>query len=165
MDVAQVELLGGDLAAAERDVRADYEFLENAKENYFRSTVAALLAHLVRDQGRGTEALELTRVAEAATSEQDVVSQTMWRCVRAPILAEQGDLIGGEALARAAVDLAFKTECVNVQADALVEYGAVLRFANRNEEAAEALARACALYESKGNRAALAQCQSRRSTQ
>src|SRR4029434_7669057 len=85
IDVALIELLGGDVAAAEREVRADYEFLESVKENYCRSSVAALLARLVRDQGRLAEALVLTRVAEAATSEDDLVSQVLWRSIRAPI--------------------------------------------------------------------------------
>jgi ATP/maltotriose-dependent transcriptional regulator MalT len=164
IDLALVELHGGDLAAAEAAVRADCDFLESVKENYFRSTVAALLARLVRDQGRLEEALELTRVAEAATSEDDVHSQSMWRSTRAPILAVQGNLSGGEALARKAVEFAFTTESVNLQADALAELGWVLRAAGQHAESAEVLDRACALYEAKGDVVALTQCRELRRT-
>ena len=56
LDLARAELHGGDLALAERVVRADYAFLANVGETYSLSTMAALRSRLVRDQGRDDEA-------------------------------------------------------------------------------------------------------------
>ena len=84
---ARVELLGGDLALAQREVQADCDFLAAKGETYFLSTMAALLARLARDQGRDDEALAMTRTAEAATADDDMESQALWRMVRAPLLA------------------------------------------------------------------------------
>src|SRR5262249_25882947 len=58
LDVARVEFLGGDLALAERELRADYALLADMGETYYLSTMAALLSRVLRDQGRDEEALE-----------------------------------------------------------------------------------------------------------
>ena len=79
LDVVVVELLAGDLATAEREARTDYEFLERQGETYFLSTMAALLARVVRDQGRDEEALALSRTAERTAAEDDLDAQVLWR--------------------------------------------------------------------------------------
>ena len=61
LDLRRVELLAGDLANAEREVKADYELLVQMGETYFLSTMAALLARVVREQGRDDEALALSK--------------------------------------------------------------------------------------------------------
>ena len=154
LDVARVELHGGDLAIAEREVRTDYEFLVRMGETYFLSTMAALLARLARDQGHDDEALALTQTAEQATAVDDIESQALWRMVRAPILARRGEIAQAEELARSAVDLVRGTEAPMLQADALAELAAVLRAADRPDEAQRTIAEAIALYEAKGNRVA-----------
>jgi tetratricopeptide (TPR) repeat protein len=151
LDLALVELHGGDLAFAEREVRADYELLMQMGETYFLSTMAALLSHLVRDQGRDDEALMLSRTAEKAAAEDDVVSQALWRAIRAPIVARAGDTARAEDLARTAVQLLRRTETPGLQADALSELASVLRLAGKHGEARQAISEAIALYKSKGN--------------
>ena len=158
IDLASLEFLGGDLAAAEREVREDYDFLSAAGETYYLSTVAAMLARLVRDQERCDEALSLTEIAEKVTAPDDIHSQSIWRAVRAPIIARRGDLAPAEQLARAAVDLAKTTEAPGIQADALAELAVVLDLAGRHDDARTVRQEALALYEGKGNVVAAAGC-------
>ncbi len=158
IDLARVELHGGDLALAQREVQADCDFLAAKGETYFLSTMAALLARIARDQGRDDEALALSRTAEEATAADDMESQALWRMVRAPILARAGELQQAEALARNAVDLVRQTESPMLQADALAELAAVLAQAARHDEAAARRAEAIALYEAKGNRVMAQRC-------
>ncbi|MFN7980190.1 MAG: adenylate/guanylate cyclase domain-containing protein [Vicinamibacterales bacterium] len=158
LDLARAELHGGDLALAEREVRADYDFLTRMGETYFLSTMAALLARLVRDQGRDGEALEFTQVAEGATSDDDVESQALWRSIRAPVVARAGDVAQGEELARAAVELARGTEAPMMLADALAELAEVLRIAGRPDEARQAMDEAMLAYGSKGDVVSAARC-------
>jgi ATP/maltotriose-dependent transcriptional regulator MalT len=127
-------------------------------ETYFLSTMAALLARLVRDQGRDDEALEYTRTAEDATAEDDVESQALWRSVRAPIVARAGDVTLGEELARAAVEMVRRTEAPMMLADALAELAAVLRIAGKHGDAQQALDEAIALYRAKGDVVSAARC-------
>jgi tetratricopeptide (TPR) repeat protein len=151
IELARVELLGGDLGRAEKEVRADMEFLEARGETYFLSTIAALLARIVRDQGRDEDALGLLITAEQATADDDVESQALWRAIRAPILARQGHHDEAETLARAAVELTMSTEAPNLQADALLELAEVLRSAGRLSEAEVSLTKALELFSCKGN--------------
>ena len=141
-DIANIELLAGDSVAAERELRVDYESLVQKGATYFLSSMAAILARAVRDQGRDQEALELTRTAEAAATDDDVDAQVQWRCSRAPILARAGDTSGAEALVRAALERARQTEMPSLHAFALAEFAGVLHLVGRDEEACAALAEA-----------------------
>lgn len=149
--VARVELLGTELAAAEAEVRADYEFLLARGETYVRSTMAALLARIVRDQGRDDEALALSRAAEEAAAADDVESQVLWRAIRAPIIARAGDFAHAEELARGALELVRTSESPSLQAEALTELASVLNLAGKVDEAREAIAEATSLYVAKGD--------------
>ena len=151
MDLAQLELLAGDLAGGETEVRADYELLARMGETYYLATTAALLSRLARDQGRDADALVYSRAAEAAASADDVETQALWRSIRAPIVARAGAVAEGEALARAALALARQTEIPMLEADALAELASVLQIAVRPLEAAQALDDALALYVAKGD--------------
>jgi ATP/maltotriose-dependent transcriptional regulator MalT len=151
LDLARVELLGGDLALAEREVRADYDFLAKMGETYFLSTMAALLSRIVRDQGRDAEALALSETAEAATAADDMESQALWRAIRAPIVARSGNAELAEELARSALELVRQTEAPTLQADALCELASVLQLNGKTGEALQVIDEAIGLYRSKGN--------------
>ncbi|HEX2542640.1 MAG TPA: adenylate/guanylate cyclase domain-containing protein [Caldimonas sp.] len=155
LDLAIVELIAGDPAAAEREVRPDCEMLQGMGETYFLSTMAAMLARAVRDQGRDDEALELTKTAESTAADDDVDAQVDWRSVRAPILARNGALSEAEALARQAVELAMQTEAPTLRATALWDLATVLSLAQRADEARLALSDAIELYAAKGDRQSL----------
>ena len=131
-------------------------FLTQASETYLLSTMAALLARIVRDQGRDAEALELSLAAEQAAASDDVEAQALWRAVRAPILARSGQLAEAEALARAALGFALGAEAPVLQADTWVELATVLRLAGQRAGADEALGKAHALYAAKGDRVSAA---------
>ena len=59
-----VELLAGDFAKAERELRWGYDTLTAIGELSWLSTVEAILAEALYDQGRHDEAEQLTRASE-----------------------------------------------------------------------------------------------------
>jgi len=114
--------------------------------------MTALLSRLVRDQGRDDEAIRLSEAAESSAAEDDVDTQALWRLIRAPMLARNGRADEGEALARAALELAMQTDAPVLQADALSALAEVLGAAGRRSDALQAAEQAMALYEAKGDR-------------
>jgi hypothetical protein len=118
--------------------------------------MAALLSRIVRDQGRDQEALALSEAAEAATADDDMESQALWRATRAPIVARSGNSVLAEELARTALELVRKTEAPTLQADALAELASVLSLVGKTGEARQVIDEAIALYRSKGNLVAAA---------
>jgi class 3 adenylate cyclase/tetratricopeptide (TPR) repeat protein len=152
LDLAAVEMLAGDPAAAERELRPDCEMLEKMGETYFFSSMLATLARAVRDQGRDDEALEITRLAERTAAPDDFDAQVLWRCVRAPILARGGALDDAEALVRASLEIAKQIEVPDLHASAWTELAAVLRVRGAIDASRQALDEALRIYEAKGNR-------------
>jgi tetratricopeptide (TPR) repeat protein len=158
VDVARVELHGGDLAGAESEIAADFVFLKQRGETYFLTTVAALLARIVRDLGRDDDANRYLAVAEELAAPDDIEGQALWRAIRAPIVARGGNATLAEELARTAVELIRKTEAPMMQADALVELADVLKMNGKRDEAQRANEEALALYAAKGNVVSAARC-------
>jgi class 3 adenylate cyclase/tetratricopeptide (TPR) repeat protein len=148
-----VELLAGDAAAAERELRSVCEHYEQVGELGFLSSVAPHLVDAVVAQGRDEEALLLTERwrADRLTVPEDVDAQTGWRRVRAKVLARSGQLDEAERVAREAVAIASKTDVLELRAEALADLGEVMRLADRPQESREALEEAIRLYEAKGN--------------
>ena len=155
-DVLIIEMLAGDLAAAEREVRADYLFLEQQGETFFLASLAALLARVVREQGRYDDALALTKVAEDAAAEDDFDAQILWRAVRAPIVARAGQHEEADQLVRTALEFARRTDDPMLQVETLFERAVVQHLCGKLPEAQATLREASAICEAKGNRAALA---------
>jgi len=155
LDLAVVELLAGDPAAAERELRPECEMLEGIGETFFLATMAAMLARAVLEQGRDEEALVLTETAERSAADDDIDAQIHWRCVRALILARRGAFDEAEALVRKALDLAVETEAPALRASTLADLATVLVHAQRPDEARHALVDAIAVYSAKGDLASL----------
>jgi len=151
-----VELLAGDPAAAEREIRADCEMLQGIGETFFLSSMAAILARAVQEQGRDDEALALTEVAEKSAAADDAEAQAFWRSVRAVTLARRGALEEAEVLARAALDLIRQGKTPSVKASALVDLATVLFQAKRTDEARQVLSDAIAFYAAKGDLSSVA---------
>jgi predicted ATPase len=151
VDLVIIEQLAGDLANAERAVMADYEFFARTGETYYLSTMAALLARVIRDQERDDEALTLLSIAEGAAAEDDVDAQVLWRSIRAPILARSGDLTAAMELAQAAAELVSQTESPVLQADTLFELATVLLIGKRTDDARATAERAATIYGAKGD--------------
>jgi tetratricopeptide (TPR) repeat protein len=146
-----IETMAGDLVAAERELRAGYDAIVELGERGFQSTVAAELARILVALGRFDEADVLTRVAEDLGAEDDLATQVMWRGARARILATRGEAETATTLARESVTIAADTDDLNMQGDADVDLGEVLRLVGRDEDAARAFDEALARYEAKGN--------------
>jgi predicted ATPase/class 3 adenylate cyclase len=146
-----IEHLAGTPEAAAQALLLGYETLDRMGERGFLSTVAGFLAQALYARGEYDEAARFSRTSEEAAAEDDVFSQMLWRISRARILAQQGDLLRAEALAREAVRLGEQTDFLNTRADTLVDFAEVLALAGRRAEALDALGEAAKLYEQKGN--------------
>jgi predicted negative regulator of RcsB-dependent stress response len=147
-----VEVLAGDLDAAERELRRDYAALSEMGEKYLLSTVAAELARVLCEQGRDDEAWEFNRVAEELTAGDDVTSQALWRSVRGRLLARAGDdPAGALSFAGRAVGLLAETDARDTQADALLDLAEVEGLIGRPEDAAVHVREALRMLEAKGN--------------
>jgi tetratricopeptide (TPR) repeat protein len=146
-----IETLAGDPVAAERELRAGYDTIVELGERGFQSTVAAELARALVALGRFDEAEVLTNLSEDLGAEDDLATQVMWRGARARIMATRGQTDTAIALARESVSVAGETDDLNMQGDANVDLGEVLRLAGGDEDAARAFDEALVRYEAKGN--------------
>ncbi len=148
---ALVEMLAGNPAGAADRLRAGYDRLEEMGEKAVLATTAAMLAQALYAQRRYQEAERFCAVSEATAAVEDVLTQVLWREVRAKILARRKRLGEAEALAREAVRLVAETDLVDRQGDALLDLAEVLRAAGRPDEADAAAGEALDRYERKGN--------------
>jgi tetratricopeptide (TPR) repeat protein len=122
LDSSMVEMLAGDPAAAERELRRDYEALEEIGERNYISTVAGFLAQTLFEQCKDEEADRFTRICEEA-----------------------------ETLAREAVRLVRTSDEPDSQASALMDLGETLVLVGKLREAVPTFEEAIALLEAKGN--------------
>jgi tetratricopeptide (TPR) repeat protein len=147
---SRVEFLAGDPAAAERELRRDYDALGAIGEKYLRSTIAGHLAAALYQLDRLDEAAEIAAEARALAAEDDTASQVLWRLVQAKVAARRGES-GAEALAEQAVTMVEETPSPSLIADAKVELGEVLVLVGRPESAGPPWREALELYERKGD--------------
>ncbi len=150
-----VEMLAGDVDAAERIAREAYATLERMGERGYLSSAAALLAHALSARGELDEAERFSRASEEATAPDDAFSHVLWRSARAKIRARRGELVEAEALAREAVALAERTDLLNTHGDTVADLGEVIALAGRPDEAAAVYGQAAEIFERKGNRTSL----------
>ena len=150
LDSGRIEMLAGDPMAAEAELRRDYDTLEGLGERNYISTVAAILAEALYRQGRDVDAeLFATRSAEIAAAD-DVVTQFLWRLVRAKLRARQGAFDEAISLANEAVELTRQSDDVIEQANALMDLAEVLTAAGSQADAIAARTSAIGLYDQKG---------------
>jgi class 3 adenylate cyclase/tetratricopeptide (TPR) repeat protein len=159
LDSHAVELLAGDPAAAERELRSDFEALDRMGETYLLSTIAGLLAQALYAQGRFDEANSMCSVTAAAAAEDDVQSQALWRSVRAKLLARRGDRAHALELAEGAVAELRDTDAVVWQADAMLDLAETRLLLGEAAAAEEAIADASALYRLKASDVAVERAQ------
>jgi DNA-binding SARP family transcriptional activator len=151
---AWARLCLGQPELAETRLRADVEKLASMSGKGTLATTLAVLAKAVLVQGRVDEAGVLSAATEREAATEDTMTQMIWRGVRARVAAHQGRAEEGEALARAAVELAESTDLISLRGDAKLDLADVLRTLGRREEAERATQEGLALYRSKGNAAA-----------
>jgi class 3 adenylate cyclase/tetratricopeptide (TPR) repeat protein len=144
------EILAGDPAAAEQDLRWGVDTLRGIGELSWMSSAAAILAEALYEQGHLEQAEEFVRVSEESAGSEDTYSQSLLRSVRAKVLARQKKAKEAEALARQAVAIAEPTDFLFLQAWALISLGEVLERAGKREEGEIVLADAVAICDRKG---------------
>jgi tetratricopeptide (TPR) repeat protein len=115
------------------------------------STTAAFLAQALLAQRRDEEAEQFAGLSEELAADDDLITQVLWRGVRARILAGRGLTDEAQRFAREAVALAARSDFVNDMADALIDLAIVQRQAGRLDLAGGTLAEGLRLYEEKGN--------------
>ena len=148
---SRVEVLAGDLEAAARELRRDYDVLEAMNEAYYRSTIAALLGRVLWDLKRPDEARVYARISRELADADDVYSQVLWRVVEAKCLARSGTVDEAQALAKEAIALVATTADIELRADTLLDYAEVLRLIGLENEQGPHLREALALYRQKGD--------------
>ena len=127
LEYSQIEILAGDLGAAEAALRRDYQALDAMGERYILSSVGGLLGRVLYEQGRFDEADELSRTVENLASAEDIDAQALWRGVRAKVLARRGEVKEAIKLAHDMLNLRRQADSPDLEAEALADLAEVQR--------------------------------------
>jgi class 3 adenylate cyclase/tetratricopeptide (TPR) repeat protein len=151
MEAWRVEMLAGNVDAAEAALRRSYDTLLARGETYLRSTVAGLLAETILERGGPLEEVEeLGLQSQQLADDDDVDSQAVWRRVRGRVLEQRGEHAAAEHVIREALALLEPTDATLFQLQAELDLGDVLAGAGRNGDARSAYEAARELAERKG---------------
>lgn len=156
-----IELLAGDAAAAERELRPAYEALKRMGSWGYVASILPPLVDALLAQGRDEDALKLADLAAQKAAPEDIDVQVGWRRVRAKALARYGDLHQAQRLAGDAIAIADLTDYLELRAQARTDLAEVLDLAHRPKESASTLREALRLLEQKGNLVAAASLRER----
>jgi hypothetical protein len=146
--LATIELLGGDLEAAERELRTLLAFARETGEADHLASTAARLAFVVRARGRPDEAYEFATFSSQIAPSDGIEAQALSKAAMAQAYVD-------EQLAAEAVELASADQLPNLRADLLAVLADILRtrgLAGSDEAKGEAEY----LYRLKGNLASAA---------
>jgi ATP/maltotriose-dependent transcriptional regulator MalT len=151
MTLGLVELLAGDAAAAEVELRRGYEPLVEMGDTSFLARIAGLLAEALRRQDRVEASMRLSEECAALAAPDDLVTQWSWRTTMARALAARGERDEAVRLARESLTIVERTDAVIAHGDALIGLVEALRAAGADTRAQEAAAHAYELYSQKGD--------------
>jgi tetratricopeptide (TPR) repeat protein len=146
---AAIELLAGDAAAAEAELRRGIAVLEQAGETEFRSSCEAWLGRVLVARGRLADALVAGARALELADADDAMTEIVATSMLAEAHARRGD--GAESdrwAARAQARVAAVDEPI-ARADALADLAVATALLGRDAE--PLFAEADALYEAKGS--------------
>jgi tetratricopeptide (TPR) repeat protein len=143
----EIELIAGDLAAAEQHLLEAYEAYRAMGERARLGTVLGLLAEALYAQGRLDEARQMTEEAQATAAPADIDAQARWRAVRAKVLARAGRFPAAQALLDEAAALVLPTCWAALQAEILLARAEVDRLAGAPERAEASLRAALSIYQ------------------
>ncbi len=150
-----MEMLAGQMDAAERELRDAISVATEMGASRYVALYRTKLAHVLVAQGRDEDAIaELDQVP-------DRYDDPAWRTARARVLARRGQtrealLLGREALAAMA-----DSDNITAHADILADFAELLSADGDLAGAADALAKAVALHEEKGNVLPAERCRQR----
>ena len=151
---SEVYELVEDWEGAERELRGAFEQYSAVADHGMRQLVAGRLARVLVETGKPDEAEELAKSASRAGDVDDFAEQVAWRQGLALVHARRGRSGPARRVAREAIELAARSDWLNLHAETLEDLAAVETSAGRTGQASSALEEAIALYERKGNRAA-----------
>jgi len=143
----RAELIAGDLAAAEQNLRRGYEALRMAGERGQRASVATWLAEVLYPQGRHSEARRLTEEAQSLGGSDDYEVQGRWRATKAKLLAREGHFPEALRLAEEAVALVPARVDAPERAEFLIALAEVCRLSGATEDARARLQEALQFYQ------------------
>ncbi len=154
---AQIEVLAGDVATAERELRASSSAFDEIGAATSATTHRALLADVVARFGHAGEAEELVdRVAREAPAD-DLVAHVLWRCALARVRAREGSAEDAATLAAEARRLLADAEFPQLSIAVLTAAAEAAAAGNDGMEAERLLGEARRIAAAKGALASLAQ--------
>jgi class 3 adenylate cyclase/tetratricopeptide (TPR) repeat protein len=153
---AQIELLAGDVAAAERELRGSSQAFDEIGAATSATTHRALLGEVVASLGRFEEAEELVRQIAAEAPEHDLIAQVLWRCTLSRVRAREGCAQDAVKLAAEARRLLADAEFPQLAIAALTAAAEGAAAADARPEAGRLLAEARQVASAKGAAASLA---------
>ena len=148
---ADVELLAGDLHAAEATLREQCKYLERKGDRAHLAVRAGKLAETLYRQGRLDEAEHWADVSRSAAASDDLSAQLILGAVEAKLLAAKGEVDDARELCEENVRLADTTDGLNLIAFTRLALAEVLRRADLPGDARRAIIEAIDLFERKGN--------------
>jgi tetratricopeptide (TPR) repeat protein len=149
----EVALREGRLGALVDSLRADEIALDEADEQWTRSTTLAMLAHSQYEAGQLAAAEQTATRARDLTGPGDTLNEVLWRTAAAKVLARGGEHAQAQQLASEAVAVISPTDWLCFKADALLDQASVLILGGRRGEAQHAVDQAVRLYVQKGDTA------------
>jgi class 3 adenylate cyclase/tetratricopeptide (TPR) repeat protein len=150
IDSGSVELLARDPAAAESELRRDFETLDAMGERNYIATTAAYLAFALLLQGKNDEADGFVTFSEETAAPDDLTSQFLWRQFRARLLSIHDKHEEAIAMAERAVELTDLTEETESQGNSRLDLAHVFARAGRIAEAETVFREAKERFERKG---------------
>jgi DNA-binding SARP family transcriptional activator/tetratricopeptide (TPR) repeat protein len=143
---AHVEILAGDLAAAESELRTALAIATDMGEREQVSQVAADLARVLAARGADAEAAARAALSREQAPAESVTAQALWRAAT----ARTADRDTAQRLLREAVGLV-PPDMLNLRADLYVELAGLLATGAAPDLARAATREAVDCYERKGN--------------
>jgi tetratricopeptide (TPR) repeat protein len=159
--LAEVAAISGDHEAASRHLLDVCEWLQATGQVATLSTQVSVRGRSLCLLGRFDEAEPLAERGRELVWDDDLVTQALWRQVKARVLAQGGDIVEAERLACEAVAIIARTDSLDSQGKAFFDLGEVLAVAGRHEDAAAAFGDALDRHRLKKNLAMAAQVQRR----
>jgi tetratricopeptide (TPR) repeat protein len=150
-DSGAVEVLAGDLAAADRELAEGIAILNEIGETGVLSTLAAMHAEVLFQLGRTDEMQAAIVLARKTGALNDIATQANWRWVAAMAAAEDGREEEARRLIDEAIAMLEPTDFLEMQASAFEALAHVELRAGRPDGWKAALERALDAHGRKGN--------------
>lgn len=147
---AEVEILAGDLEAAERTLRHGVEVALDVGERDQASQIAAELSRVLSSRGAIQEAMTFASVSRRHAPAESVAAQALWRVATARALALAGESGDAGPLAREAITLV-PADMLNLRAEVHLDLAETLLVTGQHQAALSPTREAASIYERKGN--------------